>query len=132
MGQQTLDLTISLKDEVSNAELDRLTREMRRQIAMLDVEEARLAPGPEPEPGTKAAGLVTIGDIVVSLAAGGAVNSLIDFVKYWVHRRNTREATITVKAGDKEVIMPYTYAYKSPPSPEETARFVKSVLKMLE
>ncbi len=69
MPDQSLDLSISLLDQVDDEELDRLTRRLRDEIDELDVEAARLAPGP-PVPGAKG-DPITIGGIVVALASAG-------------------------------------------------------------
>ena len=126
MHQQLLDLTIILKDEVDDEELDILTRQVRDDIAELDVEEVRLAPGTQPSPGAMAADPITVGSIVALIFAG-AFPALIKLVESWVTTRQERMATIKVKVGEAEI----EFTYPVQISFEEMAARIKTVREML-
>lgn len=129
MREQVLDLTISLRDEVDDGELDRLTRQLRDEIADLDVEEVGLAPGTELPPGAKGEPItMTIGSIVVALASAGVFTGLIELLKSWALRREGRTITVKAKVGEREVEMTYSPAETSP---EEMTRFANTILGML-
>jgi hypothetical protein len=128
MRERVLDLTISLGDEVDDGELDRLTRQLRDEIANLDVEEVGLAPGTELPPGAKGEP-ITIGSIVVALASAGVFTGLIELLKSWALRREGRTIAVKAKVGEREVEMTYSPAETSP---EEMTRFANTILGMLE
>ena len=128
MRQQTLDLTISLQDQVEDEELDRLTRQLRDEIAELDVEEVELAPGTELPPGAKG-DPITIGSIAVALASAGVFTALIELLKSWALRREGRTITVKAKVGQREVELTYS---PTETSPQEMTRFANTVLGMLE
>ena len=128
MRERVLDVTISLRDEVDDGELDRLTRQLRDEIADLDVEEVGLAPGTELPLGAKGEP-ITIGSIVVALASAGVFTGLIELLKSWALRREGRTITVKAKVGEREVEMTYSPAETSP---EEMTRFANTILGMLE
>jgi hypothetical protein len=123
---ETLNLNISLQDEVDDEELDRFTRLLRDEIAELDVEDAQLAPGEQLPPGAKG-DPITIGSIVVALASAGVFTALIDLVKGWAHRSEGRMVTIKAKVGEEEVEL--TYPEQLPP--EEVAERAGAVMQLL-
>ena len=128
MRERVLDLTISLRDEVDDGELDRLTRQLRDEIADLDVEEVGLAPGTELPLGAKGEP-ITIGSIVVALASAGVFTGLIELLKSWALRREGRTITVKAKVGEREVEMTYS---PTETSSEEMTRFANTILGMLE
>ncbi len=128
MREQTLNLTISLRDEVDDEELDRLTRQMRDEIDELDVEAVELAPGTELPPGAKG-DPITIGSIVVALASAGVFTALIELLKSWALRREGRTITVKAKVGEREVELSYS---PTETSPQEMTRFANTMLGMLE
>ena len=127
MREPMLDLTISLRDEVDDEELDRLTRQLRDEIDELDVEAVGLAPGIELPPGAKG-DPITIGSLVVALASAGVFTGLIELLKSWALRREGRTVTLKARAGDREVELAYSPAETSP---EEMTRFVSAILDTL-
>lgn len=128
MREQVLDLTISLRDEVDDVELDRLTRQLRDEIDELDVETVGLAPGDTLPPGAKG-GPITIGSLVVSLASAGVFTGLIELLKSWALRREGRTVTLKARAGDREVELAYSPAETSP---EEMTQFVNAIMSTLQ
>lgn len=128
MSERALDLTISLQDEVDDEELDRLTRQLRDEIAELDVEAVGLAPGTELPPGAKG-DPITIGSIVVALASAGVFTGLIELLKSWALRREARTITLKAKVGEREVELTYS---PTETSPQEMTRFTNTMLGMLE
>jgi hypothetical protein len=128
MREQVLDLTISLRDEVDDVELDHLTRQLRDEIDELDVETVGLAPGVTLPPGAKG-GPITIGSLVVALASAGVFTGLIELLKSWALRREGRTVTLKARAGDREVELAYSPAETSP---EEMTQFVNAIMSTLQ
>ena len=128
MQEPVLDLTIVLQDQVDNEELDRLTRQMRNEIAELDVEMVKLAQGEALPSGAKG-DPITIGTIVVALASAGVFTALIELLKSWALRREGRTITLKVRDGEREMELAYSPADTSP---EEMARFVDKVIGVLQ
>jgi hypothetical protein len=128
MPEKALDLTISLGDEVDDEELDRLTRQLREEIAELDVAGVQLAKGTELPAGAKG-DPITLGSMVVSLASAGVFTGVIQLVKSWVERREGRTVTFKAKVPEGEVELTYSPAHSSP---EEMSRFVNTIVGKLQ
>jgi hypothetical protein len=88
-GPVELLLALELDPEVDAASCERLIRQLRAELAELDVESVDLAAGGEVPVGAKAADLVTLGAIVVAMSAsGGVFTSVIDTVRDWLGRQS--------------------------------------------
>ena len=124
MLKQPVELAISIRDNVDDEELDRLTRKLREEIEGFDVEQVGLASGGQLPPGAKG-DPVTIGNIVVSLASAGVFTGLIGLFKSWALRREGRTVTLKAKVADREVELVYSPASTTS---EEMTRFVRGVL----
>jgi hypothetical protein len=75
---------------------DRLTRQLRSELAELDIESIAAAPGGPPPEGAKGADPVTLGAIILAMSAsGGVFTSVIEMLKGWLGR-HTRQHRISV------------------------------------
>ena len=128
MSEPLLDLNVSLQDEVDGEELDRLTRRVRDEIAELNVEAVKLAPGKDLPAGAKG-DPITIGSIIVTLASAGVFTGLVEVLKSWVLRREGRTVKFKAKVQGQEVEMTYSQASTSP---QEMSRFVSAVVGKLQ
>jgi len=128
MPQQPLDLTVSLGDKVDDEELDQLTRQLRDEIAGMEVEKVALAPGEVVPQGAKG-GPITIGSLIVSLASAGVFTGLINLLKSWVHRRQGRTVTVKAKVHGQELELSYV---PERTSPKEMSRFVSTIVTELQ
>jgi hypothetical protein len=88
-------------DAAPDAEVaDRATRQLRGELAGLDVESVRLAAGEAPD-GAKAADAVTVGAVVVALSAsGGVLSTLLGTLRDWVARRSAGHRVVVTIDGD--------------------------------
>lgn len=87
--------------EVDQEAADRLVRQLRAEIAALDVESVRLAAGGPPPEGAKGTDALTLGAVVVALSAsGGVFTSLIDTVRDWLGRSSARHRISVTIDGD--------------------------------
>lgn len=128
MPQQPLDLTVSLGDKVDDEELDQLTRQLRDEIAGMEVEKVALAPGEVVPQGAKGEP-ITIGSLIVSLASAGVFTGLINLLKSWVHRRQGRTVTVKAKVHGQELELSYV---PERTSPKEMSRFVSTIVTALQ
>jgi hypothetical protein len=128
MPEQALDLIVALSDDVDEDELERLTLQLREEIAELDVESVGLVPGAEAPRGAKG-DPITIGSLIVSLASAGVFTGLIELVKAWALRREGRTVTFKAKLPDREVDLTYSPAGTSP---EEMSRFANAIVSTLQ
>lgn len=78
-----------------------LALRLRDELDELDGVSARLARGGPPPPGSKGAGAVEWGTLVVQLLSSGALTALLTSATGWVARN--RRGTIRVKLGDDEL-----------------------------
>jgi hypothetical protein len=128
MPEQAVDLILALTDDVDEETLERLTLQLREEIAELDVESVGLVPGAEAPRGAKG-DPITIGSLVVSLASAGVFTGLIELVKSWVLRREGRAVTLKVKLPDREVELAYS---PTGTSAEEMSRFTNAIVSTLQ
>jgi hypothetical protein len=126
--QQLVDVCLSLNDQVDEEELERLTLQLRDDIAELDVEGVGLMPGALAPPGAKG-DPITIGSLIVSLASAGVFTGLLEVVKAWVLRREGRTVTFKAKLPDREVELAYSPANTSP---EAMSHFVNAIVGTLQ
>ena len=124
MSHAPLGLTITLRDEVGDEELDQLTRQLRDAIDELGVEEVRLAPGTGLPVGAKGDS-VTLGSLVVTLASAGVFTGLVEVLKSWVLNRGGRTAHIKVKIEGQEIELDF-------PQPSDSHDVVRSVESLVE
>jgi hypothetical protein len=90
--QQSLEIHLDVSDSDAE-ELDRLTRQLRSQLAELDVDAVEpISGGPAPE-GTKAADWVIVGGLLVR-AAPTAVSAVVRTVQAWLARDLRRNVEI--------------------------------------
>lgn len=99
MGEQIrIDLATT---DVDPAELDALTRALRDELLLLDVEDvSSVSAGPAP-PGAKAIDLAVIGSLIVTLkGTADLANMVISAVKSWLNRRAATGAEVEVTIGE--------------------------------
>jgi hypothetical protein len=85
-------------NEKDIAETDRLSRELRRELLALDVDDVALARGGEAPAGAKG-DPVTVGMLVVSLANSAGLVGICQVVRTWVNRDRGRR--IVMKEGKR-------------------------------
>lgn len=107
MSENAAELLIELSlvggDDV---ELDELTRQLRAEIAELDVDSIRRVSGGAAPSGTKAVDFAVIGQMAVSLAPT-VVPPLFGLLKSWVERKPSTPVKVKVKVGSKTAEIEY-------------------------
>ena len=95
-----LRLVINTTLDTDDRELDRLTRQLRREILELDVENVALVESEEAPAGAKG-DAITLGALLITTAASGSLfPSLFDLLKSWLMRHGLRSVTLEID-GDK-------------------------------
>ena len=128
MSTPPLSLNVQIYDLVDEKELDRLTRQLRSDIAKLDIENVTLAPGKQLPPGVVKGDPITIGALIVSLASAGVFTALIELLKSWALRREGRSVTVKAEVGDKKLELSFSPAEASE---KEMARFAQAIMHTL-
>jgi hypothetical protein len=107
MSENSAELFIELSlDGGDPVELDELTRQLRAEIAELDVDSVRqVSTGAAPS-GTKAVDMAAIGQMAVSLAPT-VVPPLFDLLKSWVERKPSTPVKVKVRVGRKTAEIEY-------------------------
>ncbi len=96
-----LVLTPDPELELDSEAGERLTRQLRAELAELDVESADLAVGGIAPEGAKGTDPVTVGAIIVALSAsGGVFTALIETVRDWLGRHGRRHRISVTIDGD--------------------------------
>ncbi|HEX9018352.1 MAG TPA: hypothetical protein VF806_04165 [Anaerolineaceae bacterium] len=126
---QPISLTLQLvADENADREaLDRLTRELRSELLDLDVESVELARGGPAPDGSKAAEVVTLGALAVSIFPT-LIPKLVDFLQSWSLRGESRTVKIKAQAQDRSIEVEYSPASMTP---EELKRLVETITQAL-
>lgn len=102
-GVRSVRLVLQPDPELDAEKCDRMTRQLRSEIAELDVESARLAPGGPAPDGSKAADPVTVGAIVVAMSSG-LFPAVIGLVRDWLGRQPaTQRISVTIDGDTIEV-----------------------------
>ena len=98
--QIQLKLVINTTLDTDDRELDRLTRQLRREILEMDVEDVALVESEEAPAGAKG-DTITLGALLVTAAASGSLfPGLFDLLKSWLTRHGLRSVTLEID-GDK-------------------------------
>lgn len=97
MTDGTIDIGISLPpDGADDEELDELTGQLRRELLELDVQSVERPPRAAP-PGTRSAGALAVGELIVHAATAPAlVTGVVAVVQGWLRRSGRRSARIEV------------------------------------
>jgi hypothetical protein len=99
--EQSLEIHLGVSDSDAE-ELDRLMRQLRSQLAELDVDAVEpISGGPAPE-GTKALDWVIVGGLLVR-AGPAALSAVARTVQAWVARDARR--SVTLRRGDRELVL---------------------------
>jgi hypothetical protein len=121
-------LNLILKDEVDASSLDVVTRQLRDEIACLEVERVELGLGSDLPPGAKG-DPITIGSIIVSLASAGVFTGLVELLKSWALRREGRSISIKAEVDGRKLEMTFSPAESSE---QEMARFADKIMQSLQ
>ena len=107
MSENSADLLIELSlDGGDNAELDELTRQLRAEVAELNVDSIQQVSQGAAPAGTKAIDMAAIGQMAVSLAPA-VVPPLFELLKSWVQRKPSTPVKVKVKVGRKTAEIEY-------------------------
>ena len=117
MTDAAIDLLVSLDpDGADDEELDELTGQLRRELLELDVQSVERPSGGSLPPGTRGAGALAIGELIVHAATTPAlVTAVLAVVQGWLRRAGRRSARIEangkvldvkgISAGDQHAII---------------------------
>ncbi|MEW2161350.1 hypothetical protein AB0950_40215 [Streptomyces sp. NPDC007189] len=94
-------LSIAFDPEFDPESAERLTRQLRAEIAELDVESIAHAPAGASPDGAKGSDAVTLGAVVVALSASsGVFTTLIETLRDWLGRHSARHRISLTIDGD--------------------------------
>jgi len=100
-GARSVLLAVAPDPKLDGEAVERLTRQLRTEVAALDVESVAPAPGGSVPDGAKAADPVTVGAIVVALSAsGGVLPALAETLRAWLDRHDRARAISMTIDGD--------------------------------
>ncbi|MBN1235278.1 MAG: hypothetical protein JW999_04420 [Methanotrichaceae archaeon] len=106
MTDQLTQLNIKIEPapdaEIDDKEMERLTRQLQKELEELNVDSVALAPeGQKPPEGSKAIQLATLGQLLVMFSqAGGVLPALINLLQF---RFVGKDCSIKLKIGDDEL-----------------------------
>jgi hypothetical protein len=107
MSENSAELLIELSlDGGDTAELDKLTRQLRAEVAELNVDSIQqVSKGVAPK-GTKAVDVAAIGQMAITLAPT-VIPPLFGLLKSWVDRKPSTPVKVTVRVGRKTAQIEY-------------------------
>lgn len=103
MTDQTIQLLLSLdaSPEIDDEELEELTRKLRKELLELDIEAADLVSAGEAPSGARAVEPVTLGTLLLTLAAsGGVLTTVVNVLQDWLSHHDKHSVTLEI-GGDK-------------------------------
>jgi len=96
----TLTLQVDGGPEADAEELDELTRRLRTELLELDVYSVEALRAGDAPPGTRAADLLAIGGLLVTLAkSGDTLKTVASAIQAWLHAQPARSVELQI-AGD--------------------------------
>jgi hypothetical protein len=99
--QIQVKLTVNPTPRTDAEELDRLTRQLHREILELNVEDVAPVKAGEAPEGSKASGAFALGALLITtLASSGTFPHLLDLLRTWLTRHGLRSVTLEID-GDK-------------------------------
>jgi hypothetical protein len=103
VSRQTIQLTIfCVVPGGDQEEIESRTEQLREELIEADIETLTKVPGPVAPPGAKAADPMTIGALLVTLAASrGVLVALLQTLQAWIKRHDNDSITIEGKGGMK-------------------------------
>jgi hypothetical protein len=129
MTEHTTELLVELSLEGGDVvELDELTRQLRSEVAELDVDDVEQVSAGVAPPGTKAVDLAAIGQMAVTLAPA-VIPPLFDLLKSWVERKPSTPVKIRVKVGKRTAQIEYD---PTKTSAKELEALIKSLSKSMK
>jgi hypothetical protein len=100
-GTMNVLLVLSPDPELDSEAREQVARQLRAEIAELDVESIRPGPGGPTPDGAKGTDPVALGAIIVALSAsGGVFTALIDTLRDWLGRSSARHRVSLTIDGD--------------------------------
>ena len=106
-------LQLDLEGEFDRDVVDRLTRQLRRELLELEVESADFIRGGELPEGAKAADAVTFGALLVAVLPS-FLPKLIEFLQSWLLRAEGRKVKVKSQVGDRSIELEYAPDMMSP------------------
>jgi hypothetical protein len=122
-----LTLQLNIGEDYSAEELDRLTRQLLKEIQELEVESVELEKGEQLPEGAKSGELVTLGSLVVVLLPAVAPK-VIELLQAWSSRADNRIVKIKAQVEDRSIEVEYSPATMST---DELKRLVTSLSEAL-
>lgn len=99
MSDQPTRLTLQVSDDSADPEqIEAWTVALRRELLELDVAAVDPLPGEPAPPGSRGAGMVALGALVVSLSNPDLLASVVSTVQSWIDSR--RERSVRLVIGD--------------------------------
>lgn len=96
----TLALQLDGGPDTDAEELDELTRRLRGELLLLDVQSVEPLPAGEAPPGTRGPDVVAIGGLLITLArSGDMLKPLVSVIQSWLHAQPARSVELQI-AGD--------------------------------
>lgn len=102
-----MQLQVSAGEEADREELDRLTRQLLKELTEVEVESAAILKMGEVPEGAKTAEALTIGTLAVAVLPV-FFPKLIDFLQAWTLRGGSRSLKIKTQVGERTVEVEYS------------------------
>ena len=91
-------LDIQGDEDTDEREMADLTQQLQEEVLTVDVESADLPPRESAPPGAKAADPISLGTILVAMAAGGTFGVLANVLHSWITRHD--RISVSVEIGE--------------------------------
>jgi hypothetical protein len=102
MDEKRLDVVVAGKADSDPAELDALTRELRRRLLELDVESVSAVRDQDVPEGAKPIDAITIGSLLVTLSPA-VLQSVVSLVDTWASNRRVKSVKLTLEGDSIEL-----------------------------
>ena len=101
--QSQVSLQVEAGPDADAEEVAEATAQLRRELLELDVDSVKAPEGGPPPPGSKAAEVLAIGSLIVTLVKSTGLGAVVHTIQSWISRQQQRSVKLAIDGDTLEV-----------------------------
>jgi uncharacterized protein YidB (DUF937 family) len=101
--QSQVSLQVEAGPDADAEEVAEATAQLRRELLELDVDSVKVPEGGPPPPGSKAAEVLAIGSLIVTLVKSTGLGAVVHTIQSWISRQQQRSVKLAIDGDTLEV-----------------------------
>jgi uncharacterized protein YidB (DUF937 family) len=98
-----VSLQVEAGPDADAEEVAEATAQLRRELLELDVDSVQAPEGGPPPPGSKAAEVLAIGSLIVTLVKSTGLGAVVHTIQAWISRQQQRSVKLAIDGDTLEV-----------------------------